>query len=303
MKRISLALGAGFLLATSVAMPASAQTIPPGSYQQSCSNVRVRGDNLTARCTAADGSVIRSTNSHNSCGSGDIANNNGRLTCNARTGYYNNGNYNNGYYNNGALPAGSYQQSCSNARMSGDTLMASCPGRGRNVTSSINARGCQGSDIANADGQLTCNGYGYNNNPYNNGYPPTGSYQQSCSNVRMNGDTLTASCPGRGRNTTSSIDARGCRGGDIANMDGQLTCNSYGYNPNNGYYNGGYYNGSYNGGLPPGSYLQSCQNARMNGSTLSATCPGNGTQLNTQLNVAACRGADIANINGRLTCQ
>jgi len=52
-----------------------------------------------------------------------------------------------------------------------------------------------------------------------------------------------------------------------------------------------------------GSYQQSCTNATMNGGTLTANCPsGNGARMTTSINPRSCRGADIANRNGRLQC-
>ena len=52
-----------------------------------------------------------------------------------------------------------------------------------------------------------------------------GSYQQSCSDIRQNGSTLSAVClDGRGRRTESSIDVNRCGRGDIGNSRGFLTC-------------------------------------------------------------------------------
>lgn len=58
-----------------------------------------------------------------------------------------------------ALPGGSYQQSCVNARMSGPVLSASCSApNGRYVRSSLDIRRCQqhATDIANLNGYLRC---------------------------------------------------------------------------------------------------------------------------------------------------
>jgi hypothetical protein len=170
------------LAAASLAAPADAQYAPSGSYQQSCTNIRMRGNELSASCTAPNGSRTRSTINVGACRGGDIANSNGQLVCNGGNGYgngygrrhhgygnngynnggYNNGNYNNGGYNNGYggngyAPGGSYQQSCRNVRMNGGTLTASCPGpNGSWQTTSINPRSCRGADIANRNGQLVC---------------------------------------------------------------------------------------------------------------------------------------------------
>ena len=154
-------------------------------------------------------------------------------------------------------------------------------------------------------------------------YAPTGSYQQSCTNIRVRGDVLRASCNGpRSGTVRSSISIASCRRGDIANMNGQLTCNN---NGNNGYGRGNYGRGGYgnngnngnngygnngnsgygnNGALPPGSYQSSCSNTYVRGAVLTANCPsGNGTRYTSTIGVRDCRGADIANINGRLQCH
>jgi hypothetical protein len=185
MKRTALSLTAAVALAAMTLGTASAQNVPSGSYQQSCTNIYVRGNVLTARCTAPQGNRVRSSIDLNSCRRGDIANTNGQLTCNTNgygrgrgngngygnngnNGYGNNGNNgygnngNNGYGNNGnngygRLPAGSYQQSCTNATMNGGVLTANCPaGNGARTTSSINASACRGADIANRNGRLQC---------------------------------------------------------------------------------------------------------------------------------------------------
>src|ERR1700738_2206852 len=96
MSRLLIGLVAGLGLAATALAPASAQAIPSGSYQQSCTNIRVRGDQLSARCTNAQGTYVRSSIALNSCRNGDIVNSNGQLACNSN-GYgngYGNGNGN-----------------------------------------------------------------------------------------------------------------------------------------------------------------------------------------------------------------
>jgi hypothetical protein len=191
MSRILVSLLAGLGLAATALAPASAQSIPPGSYQQSCQNIRVRGDQLTARCTNAQGTWIRSTLAIGSC-RGDIGNSNGQLTCN--NSGYGNGRWNNngnGRYNNG---------------------------RGHD----------RDHDNNNGNGGYNNGGYnngGYNNGGYNNRGVPGGSYQSSCTNIQRNGSTLTATCTApNGSNVTTSINTAQCRGGDIANVNGRLAC-------------------------------------------------------------------------------
>src|SRR6202163_3875836 len=187
MSRLLISLLAGIGLAATAFAPASAQAIPSGSYQQSCTNIRVRGDQLIARCTNPQGQAVRSSIALNSCRGGDIVNSNGQLACNANANGYGYGNgrrehhrdrgRNNGDYNNGNNNNGGY------------------------------------------------NNGGYNNGRYGNGGAVSGSYQSSCTNVYMNGPNLTASCTApNGQRITTTINAAQCRGGDIANVNGRLAC-------------------------------------------------------------------------------
>jgi hypothetical protein len=182
-----ISLFAGLGLAATALAPAMAQSIPAGSYQQSCTNIHVRGDQLVARCTNPQGASIRSSIDLYSCRRGDIVNSNGQLACNRNgRGRYNNGGYNNGGYNNGGYNNGGYNNG------------------------------------ANNNGGY--NNGGYNNGYGNRGIAP-GSYQSSCTNAYMNGPTLTASCTSpNGQRITSSINAAQCRGADIANRNGRLAC-------------------------------------------------------------------------------
>ena len=136
-------------------------------------------------------------------------------------------------------PGGSYQQSCSNVRMRGNRLYATCTNNaGYGVRTSLNVSRCNGSDIGNADGQLTCqSGYSgryYNGNRYRNSYgygsPPSGSYQQSCTNARVRSSRLFATCTdANGQQIGSSIDLSRCTNRDIANVNGRLSCRRNGY--------------------------------------------------------------------------
>jgi hypothetical protein len=172
MQRIVLGLAAALSLVATGLAPASAQNIPSGSYQQSCTNIRVRGDQLMARCNNTSGGTVRTSISLGSCRGGDIANSNGQLTCNANgygrhRGGYGNGGYNNGGYNNGNgsgygngrygnAPGGSYQQSCTSSRMRGSMLTATCPtANGQQITTTLDTSRCR-NDIANINGRLEC---------------------------------------------------------------------------------------------------------------------------------------------------
>ncbi|MES2033339.1 MAG: CVNH domain-containing protein [Pseudomonadota bacterium] len=248
---------------------------PAGSYQQSCRNAEMRNGILYASCEDNRGRFQNTSIDPDTCRRRDIANNNGRLTCTNAGG----GN---------RPPSGSYQQTCRNAEMRNGTLFASCQdSRGRWQNSSINPDTCRGRDIANNNGRLICatNGGGVR--------PPSGSYQQTCRNAEMRNGTLFASCQdSRGRWQSSSINPDSCRGRDIANVNGRLTCAS----------NGG---GGGAGPIPRGSYQSSCRNASMRGTVLSAQCRltfGSQTR-NTSIDTRTCGGRDIYNLNGVLRCD
>ncbi len=127
---------------------------------------------------------------------------------------------------------------------------------------------------------------------------PHGTYRQTCQDINFNGTRLSARCQkvdGGWRN--SSIDYRNCRGGEVINDNGNLRCGQGGYG-----YRGGHMAG-WQGGLPPGDYKRTCQNMRVSGNKLSATCQKtDGSWHDTSLNnFNQCRN-DIANVDGNLRC-
>lgn len=66
---------------------ADAQGVPPGSYQGTCTNIRMDGNKLKALCTnRAGGHVVTELRDPERCG-GDIANINGILQCQPARGY------------------------------------------------------------------------------------------------------------------------------------------------------------------------------------------------------------------------
>ncbi|HEY2116034.1 MAG TPA: CVNH domain-containing protein, partial [Candidatus Angelobacter sp.] len=154
-----------------------------------------------------------------------------------------------------AQPGGSYQQTCRNINARGSTLYAECQntGGGWQSTQLRDYNRCRG-EIQNINGSLQCtannNGGSYGPNDgrgrddhdrgrdaadrghdadhdrdrdqYNGA--PRGSYYQTCQNVQVNGNTLTASCQkknGKVKNT-SLHNYQQCR--DIENDNGKLRC-------------------------------------------------------------------------------
>jgi hypothetical protein len=196
MVRIAIGLALAFLLALDSA-PVSAQNIPNGSYQSSCSNIHVNGNQLNATCTATNGRRIRSS-MQIGC-SGDISNANGYLRCNGNRYMNGNGGMMNG---NGGY-------------MNGNGGMMN--GNGGNMNGGYDRNGNGGMMNGNQN-EMGRRGM--------NGRIPNGSYLQSCTNARMNGNMLFAVCSSPdGRRIETSINTQYCRSNaDISNRNGYLDC-------------------------------------------------------------------------------
>jgi len=104
-----LGVAALALVLGATAKPAAAQQVPPGSYQQTCRNIGVRGTTLYADCMDTNRKWQAAQMRNFDRCNGEIQNLNGSLQCTANgygypQGTYNgpyNGPYNNGPYNNG----------------------------------------------------------------------------------------------------------------------------------------------------------------------------------------------------------
>lgn len=118
------------------------------------------------------------------------------------------------------MPPGSWVQTCTNARIDGNVLGATCRiSKSKSSYSQINVRQCKGSArIANIQGQLTCEA-GQDNRAM-----PEGSWAQSCSQPWWDGDVFHATCKTRGRTLQSELKPKECSSGRLANMGGQLVC-------------------------------------------------------------------------------
>jgi hypothetical protein len=114
---------------------------------------------------------------------------------------------------------------------------------------------------------------------------PAGSYQGSCYNYYASGGLLTATCGnGIGGYITTQLEYANCSTA-VWNQFGHLVCV---------------------GGVPGGTYKQSCTNISFDGSFLAASCRKmDGTWVATWVNFPSanqCRG-DLGNANGVLTFQ
>lgn len=124
-------------------------------------------------------------------------------------------------------PSGSYEASCRRVEFDGDVLTATCRTRdgGWRNTYLDNADDC-GGNIVNNNGQLECGWSDWRGRRWAGRHEgPGGSYTATCTNIRMDGYTLKATCQRRdGSWRWSSLDYAYDCDGRIANFDGRLTC-------------------------------------------------------------------------------
>jgi CVNH domain-containing protein len=127
---------------------------------------------------------------------------------------------------------------------------------------------------------------------------PSGSYQQSCRNVGVDGSTLYASCRnGNGEWQSARLpDFQRCAG-EIGNDNGTLRCDMRVNNDRPAR------EGNRQNGVPTGNYAQTCRDIRTNGNALEATCEQrNGEWTRTALQDFNQCTSSIENIDGRLEC-
>jgi hypothetical protein len=180
-----------------------------------------------------------------------------------------------------ANPAGSYRQTCSDISVKKGNLYARCQDTKGKAHSAKLSHYEKCSDITNKNGKLECSGGGDGAAPSQ----PRGSYIDSCRNIEMKGTTLHAVCKSLdGREMPTSLKgANRCSEG-VANINGILNC-------------------EVSDVLPPGSYIATCKDVRLQGTTLIASCnDGKDHWLNASLRDAHRCSGDIANQNGALRC-
>jgi hypothetical protein len=269
---------------------AAAMDDAPGTFRQTCKNIRMRGDRLFARCKNTYNQWQDTSLDDAYRCAGDITNVDGRLVCGQV----------------GVMPRGDYDRTCRDIRMRFGMLYARCETRdGQWVDTSLDGFMLCTSPVYNDNGQLRCsqegNREGYNRDrdrdrdhdrdrdrdrDRENG--PRGSYRESCRNITLRGDTLYAQCEtSEGRWLDTSIhDVDRCVGG-IVNDEGRLVCTREGGRR-----------------VPQGSYAQTCPRVYVNGDTLRAMCQtADGRFTWSQLNDwDDCRGG-IWNENGQLRCR
>jgi hypothetical protein len=269
-----------------------AQSVPSGSYQQSCKNIDVRDEVLTANCQDTDGKwEATQLRDYRSCGS-DIMNDNGALRCSNTAPV---SNYQPGYQ--AGVPNGSYTQSCQDVHIDGDDLKARCQTADGNWHNAKldDYQKCRG-DVVNDNGKLRCVNAGYSPMVPGVYRGPVGvvgtPYTQTCKDIKSHGDELEARCKNNNGDwqNTSIHDYRKCHG-QIVNQDGALRCVAAGI-------------GGVAANVPFGSYAQSCQDVRVNGDDLEAECStrGGDTRHAKLDDYQKCR-SDIINDDGHLRCS
>ena len=275
---------------TAAAPTAIDDDYPAGSYQQTCRDINMRGDDLRARCMDTGGHYRSAfLDAADRCW-GDISNNNGRLVCEK----------------NGTLPSGGYTQTCRDVRVRYGALRALCQDRtGAWVDTSLDAFSRCNGVIQNIDGQLRCvTNHERDHDRYRDWdrdhdrdrdhdgdrdrrNAPRGSYSESCREIETRGDSLRAVCQTVNGNwvETRINDYDRCIG-DIVNDDGRLECTRRGGRL-----------------VPAGSYSQSCRNVYVRSDNLRAMCQSrDGRWVWSELRDWDYCRRGIVNDNGNLRC-
>ena len=237
---ISLAvLGLATLLSLSGTSRATMIGGPPGTYLETCRDVRTQGDALVARCQRTDGRWRDTSLDDVYRCVGDIANVDGRLVCQKTAG----------------PPPGDYARTCRDIRMRFNSIYARCQNReGYWVETQLDGFSrCHG-PIANVDGQLRCGDPDWDRDRDHDrdrrwSYGPAGSYRESCRDIRVEGDHLFARCQASNGNwfDASLDDFNRCVGG-IINDEGHLECTRPGGRS-----------------VPGGRYTESCARIHVDG--------------------------------------
>jgi len=177
------------------------------------------------------------------------------------------------------LPTGSYQQTCSQVSVKNGNLYAKCQDeKGKAHSAKLSHYEKCGAEIVNRSGSLECS--------RGQAALPAGPYQESCKNAQMKGGTLHAVCRSNdgSERPVSLKDAARCSEG-VVNLNGVLTCAIHDV-------------------IPPGSYMATCKDIRLQGTSLYASCnDGKDRWMKTQLRDANRCSGDISNYHGELRCS
>lgn len=133
--------------------------------------------------------------------------------------------YDDRYGGDNWTPPGSYRDSCRDVVVRRGMLEATCGGDNGGRRTSIPLSSCRSGSFENINGNLQCMGGGGRDYGGSSRDVPPGSYLQSCSEIRVRGGVLEATCGGGdNRRIRSSISLGSCRSGSFANINGYLQC-------------------------------------------------------------------------------
>ena len=175
-------------------------------------------------------------------------------------------------------PPGTYLESCTAAKVDGESLVATCKrADGTEQPASLaDYKKCTG-DIWSNDGVLGCS----------QGAAPAGRYTESCEYPSVIENNLTATCTtSTGAKVVSSLaEYKRCIAGTIANLDGRLVCDE--------------------DGTPRGPYAKSCMGKDVGNGKLNALCQNKkGAYVAASLrDYKSCIPDSIVNANGTLVCD
>ena len=182
------------------------------------------------------------------------------------------------------VPVGPYQQTCTGISTKNGNLYAKCRDeKGKAHSARLSHYEKCGSEIMNKNGRLECAQGARSADAVHS--LPSGPYTDSCKNIRMKGTTLHAVCKSvDGREMPTSLkDANRCAQG-VMNLNGILNC-------------------AVSDVLPPGSYMATCKDVRLQGTTLRASCNnGKDRWVPAELRDAHKCPGDISNYQGALRC-
>ena len=215
---------ATMLVATTAAQAQS--SLPPGSYKDTCTNEVVTGNTLKAKCKTMAGTMLDASLTLPCAGMVD--NINGKLVCKPGPPGPPKPTFPKPPATGAALPAGSYQQTCSDGKVAGTTLTAKCKTMAGGLVDSSLALPCNGA-IENNNGKLTCKGTAAPPKPPVAALPP-GSYNETCSGETVANNVLRARCKNRAGTMVDTSLNLPCAS-SIDNIDGKLTCKGSGMLP------------------------------------------------------------------------
>jgi len=283
----AIGLAVGLATTPQLAM-GSNDSLPDGSWRQTCQGASVRDGTLHALCLRDGGKKSQFTSiAIGNCRA--FGNRNGQLFCESPGG-------GNGTGSGGSVGpwSGSFHESCRDATVDKHgKLQATCrKDNGTYKRSNLQAQKCPGYRAGNRNGDLVCESNGSTGSTSGAGRWG-GSFSQSCRDVSTDSNgVLTATCQTTtGRWNRTSLSPAQCSGRKAGNRDGTLFCESEGVRGGAGHWDG--------------SFSQSCRDVSTDSNgVLAATCQtADGRWNRTSLSPRQCTSRQAGNRDGTLICE